>query len=153
VRNMTANDLARGGPVMNGAALIAFVIVAAAAARWTDVGTVRVAPVIATESKDLLFEERADGSVVVTDAVRPEMVRVVHPSSPEGFIRVALQSLVRERQNAGVATSAPYRLVRDAGGRIWLEDLATNRRLTLDAFGGGNARAFSQLFAKGHGSQ
>ena len=133
-------------PVLGGAALIVFALTVTTVARVSDIGTVRLQPVTAVESKELSFEARADGTVLVSEFGQTDAARVVRPADGDGFVQVALQSLVREREAAGVTMAAPYRLMRQEGGRLWLEDPATQRRLTLDAFGPGSARAFLQLF-------
>jgi putative photosynthetic complex assembly protein len=135
-----------------GIAIVLLTLAATAFARLTDVGTVRVAPVVATESRDLLFDMRSDGSVVVLDAnsAASTPLHVVPATGNEGFVKVALQTFVRDRTAANIKPDAPYRLMRQydssAGAtRLWLEDLATHRRLTLDAFGSGNAKVFAKF--------
>jgi putative photosynthetic complex assembly protein len=135
-----------------GIALVLLALAATAVARLTDVGTVRVTPVAATESKDLFFDIRGDGSVIVRDAsaATSNPLHVVPATGNEGFVRVALQTFVRDRTAANISSDAPFRLMRqyDSGAgatRLWLEDLATNRRLTLDAFGSGNAKVFAKF--------
>jgi putative photosynthetic complex assembly protein len=141
----TTEDAIPRGAVIAGAGLIIFALLATAAARLTEVGTVRLAPITATESKVLTFEPRADGSMLVRDVSNPSSTYIVPATGNEGFVRVALQSLIRERDALGIKPDAPYRLIRQDGGRLWLEDLATQRRLTLDAFGSGNAKVFAKF--------
>jgi putative photosynthetic complex assembly protein len=135
-----------------GIAIVLLTLAATAFGRLTDVGTVRVAPVMASESRDLLFDLRSDGSVVVLDAnsASANPLHVVPATGNEGFVRVALQTFVRDRTAANIKSDAPFRLMRqydsNAGAtRLWLEDLATQRRLTLDAFGSGNAKVFAKF--------
>ncbi len=135
-----------------GIAMVLLTLAATAFARVTDVGTVRVTPVAATESRDLLFDIRSDGSVLVLDAngAAANPLHVVPATGDEGFVRVALQTFVRDRTAANIKADEPFRLMRqydkNAGAtRLWLEDLATHRRLTLDAFGSGNAKVFAKF--------
>jgi putative photosynthetic complex assembly protein len=135
-----------------GIAIVLLALAATAFARLTDIGTVRVMPVAATESRDLIFDLRSDGSVAVHDAKASAKspLHVVPATGNEGFVRVALQTFVRDRTTAGIAAEAPYRLMRQydamsGAPRLWLEDLATQRRLTLDAFGSGNAKVFAKF--------
>jgi putative photosynthetic complex assembly protein len=129
-----------------GAGMIVLTLLATAVARLTEVGTLRVAPVTYVESKDLALEKLVDGTVLLREVARPGIVHVVPPTGNDGFVRVALQSLMRDRDMAGIAASdKPFRLMRQDGGRLWLEDLATNRRLTLEAFGSGNAKVFEKF--------
>jgi putative photosynthetic complex assembly protein len=129
-----------------GAAVIILTLLATTAARLSEIGTVRVTAVTGVVSKDLSLEKLADGTVLLREVARPEIAHVVPPTGNDGFVRVALQSLMRDRDIAGItASSTPFRLMRQDGGRLWLEDLATNRRLTLDAFGTGNAKVFEKF--------
>jgi putative photosynthetic complex assembly protein len=135
-----------------GIAIVLLALAATAFARLTEIGTVRVMPVAAAESRDLIFDIRGDGSVAVLDAKASTAspLHIVPAAGNEGFVRVALQTFVRDRAPAGIAPDAPYRLMRqyDASTgvpRLWLEDLATQRRLTLDAFGSGNAKVFAKF--------
>ncbi len=141
----TTEDAIPRGAVWGGAGLIVFALLATATARLTDVGTVRSAPVTPTDSKILTFEPRVDGSMLVREVGNPRASHVVPATGNEGFVRVALQSMIRERDALGIKPDAPYRLMRQDGGRLWLEDLATQRRLTLDAFGSGNAKVFAKF--------
>jgi putative photosynthetic complex assembly protein len=77
-------------------------------------------------------------------------LHVVPATGNEGFVKVALQTFVRDRTAANITADQPFRLMRhydkDGGAmRLWLEDLATHRRLTLDAFGSGNAKVFAKF--------
>jgi putative photosynthetic complex assembly protein len=136
-----------------GIAIVLLALATATFARLTDIGTVRVAPVVAaTESRDLIFDIRRDGSVAVLDAnaTTASPLHVVPATGNEGFVRVALQTFVRDRTAAGIKENVPFRLMRQHSSdayatRLWLEDLATHRRLTLDAFGSGNAKVFAKF--------
>ena len=136
--------------LLGGMALVIFALVATLFARWTEVGTMRLAPVTAQESRDLVFDMRSDGSVLVREVATTEALHVVPAAGNEGFVKVALQTFVRDRTALGISADKPYRLMRQRTGgpdgeRLWLEDLATHRRLTLDAFGSGNAKVFAKF--------
>jgi putative photosynthetic complex assembly protein len=144
MRDVSKDPEAMRIPVLAGTALIGFSLLVAGFARLTDLGTHHLSPVVAVHSKDLTFAERADGTMVVTDVARPDVPQIVNLRT-NGFIKIALDSLTRERRAAGADPSTPYRLMREADGRLWLEDLATQRRLTVDGFGPPNTRSFAQL--------
>ncbi len=136
--------------LLGGMAVVVFAVVATLFARWTDVGIVRLTPVVAQESRDLVFDIRGDGSILVREADKGQALRTVPATGNEGFVRVALQTFVRDRTALGIQLDAPYRLMRQRtggldGDRLWLEDLTTQRRLTLDAFGSGNAKVFAKF--------
>ena len=135
-------------PVIAGAALIAFVFSIAGLSRLTDVGTLRIEPAEAVKSRTLLFSEQADGTVVVTDKAQPSYKRIFNSQS-DGFVRVAVSSLNRDRSLVGLAHDAPFRLMRDVNDRLWLEDTETHARILADAFGPPNARSFDKLLNDG----
>jgi putative photosynthetic complex assembly protein len=106
-------------------------------------------PIVA--ERTLVFTDRADGALVITDAgADGALVSVVPPMSEQGFIRGAIRSMGRERRMKGVAPDAPYALRLWGDGRLALEDLGTGRTVELDSFGPDNRAVFRALLdAKG----
>lgn len=94
--------------------------------------------------RDLLFTDRADGGVIVTDARSGQAIGELAPGE-DGFIRGALRGLVRERRIGGIGQEAPFRLTGWSDGRLTLEDPATRTRLDLAAYGTTNAEAFARF--------
>ena len=135
-------------PVVAGATLIAFVFMIVGLSRLTEVGTQRLEPAAAVKSRILMFSERPDDSIVVTDPAQPGYNRVF-TSRSDGFVRVAVSSLNRDRSLAGLAHDAPFRLMRDVNGRMWLQDTETKARILADAFGPPNSRSFDKLLNDG----
>jgi putative photosynthetic complex assembly protein len=121
-------------------------MLSAGAGRHWDIGSTRVTLAAPVESVDLRFEDRRDGAIVVRSVAAPETPRVLMPGT-NGFVRTALRSMAQERLAKGAGADVPFRLARQPGGGLWIEDLATGRRIGLDAFGAGNAKAFEQLLA------
>lgn len=94
---------------------------------------------------DLVVRDRDDGGVVVLRADGRTVVDVLPPAS-NGFLRVVLGGMVRERRREGMgAPSIPFRVTRWSDGRLTLDDTATGRLVELDAFGPDNAGAFARL--------
>lgn len=136
------------GALIAAAALIAFAMGLAAFARLTGIGTTSLAPFVAAESRDLRFADRADGAVIVEDARTREVVSVL-PAGNDGFVRVVMRSLARERRLRDVGAEPPFRLLRTTAGQVLLEDPATGHVIHLAAFGGPNAAAFARLLEQG----
>jgi putative photosynthetic complex assembly protein len=134
------------GPLIGVAALLAFTVAAAGAARLWG-GPEPVPDVPAAMARDLRFEDRDDGAVTVRDG-GGAMVAVLPPGT-NGFIRGALRGLARERRREEASMSAPFRLTDWTDGRLTLEDPATGRTLDLRAFGVTNAGAFARLLTAG----
>jgi len=132
------------GALLGAAALLAFTLVAALVGRTTGAGITRPAPGTAVEARDLRFEDRADGAVIVLDARTGQVVEVL-PAGTNGFARGVLRSLARERRLHSVGAEPPFRLMRRSDGRVALEDPTTGRRIDLEAFGPTNAQVFMRL--------
>ncbi|WP_203071691.1 photosynthetic complex assembly protein PuhC [Falsiroseomonas ponticola] len=96
--------------------------------------------------RELLFADRADGGVTVTDARTGQAIGELAPGE-DGFIRGALRGLVRERRIGGLGPEAPFRLTGWSDGRLTLEDPATGTRLDLAAYGATNAEAFARFLS------
>mgnify|MGYP005840640421 CR=1 FL=1 len=126
-------------------AMVVLSIVLAATARLTGIGRTEFAAVPAVESRELLFEDRADGAVTIYAADR-SLIGVLPPGS-DGFIRGVLRGLARDRKLHQKGADQPFRLTRWADGRLSIDDPATGRRIDLGAFGPTNAQAFARLFA------
>lgn len=103
------------------------------------------APTVA--SRDLRFEDRADGSIAILDAASGNQVEVVAPGT-NGFLRGALRGLVRERKRESIGAEPAFRVIGRADGHLLLKDLATGRTLDLGAFGPTNAGVFARLLAR-----
>lgn len=126
------------------ATLLAVTVLLAGAARYTGAGATRLTEPAGGRWLDLRFEDTAGGGILVTDiADRMPPQRLV--AGQDGFVRVALRSLARERRNEGAGADIPFRLGRQDDGRLWLRDLATGRLLYLDAYGHANAKSFARL--------
>ncbi|MBY0335825.1 MAG: hypothetical protein K2X11_04385 [Acetobacteraceae bacterium] len=99
------------------------------------------------QSRDLRFDDRADGSVVVTDARTGEEIQR-YPSGDAAFIRGALRALTRERRMEEIGREAPFVVARWPDGRITLQDAATGRSVELLAFGITQAETFARFLPR-----
>jgi putative photosynthetic complex assembly protein len=134
------------GALIGAAVLVAGTIALAAAARWGGFGATEMRRADPITVRDLRFDDRADGAVVVHEARTGELVDVVAPGT-NGFLRGALRGLARERRAHGIGSEPPFRLSVGADGQLTLEDPSTRRRIALEAFGPTNAGAFARLLA------
>lgn len=97
----------------------------------------------ATAQRELRFEDRADGAVLVYSAGTDKPFDVVTGES--GFLRGTLRGLARARHSEGVGPDAPFRLTAWADGQFTLDDPSTGRRVDLEAFGPTNEAVFARL--------
>lgn len=93
--------------------------------------------------RELLFEDGADGSVIVRQPGHVQPLQVL--TGEQGFLRGAMRGMARTRKAEGFGPDLPFRLIAWADGRFTLEDPATNRKLDLSAFGPMNTNVFGQL--------
>lgn len=129
---------------LTGAALlIAFTLTVAGLARLAGPSSTGDEGAPATESRILRFEDRDDGAVVVIDET-DHTTSVASPGT-NGFLRGVLRGLARERRQHAIGSEPPFRLTRHADNGLTLEDVATGRRIDLDAFGPTNAGAFARF--------
>lgn len=132
------------GGLFAGAALVLFALAAVTTVRVTGVGGAHMTLPAVVESRDLQFEDGKNGTVLVFDAADRQLVDTLAPGS-NGFVRVVLRGLARERKLGDIGAQPPFRLTRYANGQITLTDTSTAKQIDLDAFGSSNTAAFARL--------
>jgi putative photosynthetic complex assembly protein len=130
--------------VLAAAALVLFALAAVTTVRLTGVGSVRMTLPAEVESRELQFEDGKNGAVLVYDASNHQLVDTLAPGT-NGFIRVVLRGLARERKLGDIGAQPPFQLTRFVNGQITLTDTSTNKQIDLDAFGSSNTEAFARL--------
>lgn len=136
------------GALIAAAVLIAFSIVLAGAARITGNNTVAAPEATPVVSRDLLFQDRADGGIRVVDAASGRIVKELPPGS-NGFVRGMLRGLARDRLVHKVGPEPAFTLTRWSDGRHSITDTATGTVLHLAAFGFENVKEFATLLTAG----
>ena len=137
----------RGG-LFAGAALVLFALAAVTTARITGTGGTRMTLPAAVESRDLNFADGRGGAVLVYDSSSRQLIDTLAPGS-NGFIRVVLRGLARERKLGDIGAEPPFRLTRYVNGQITLTDTSSGKKIDLDAFGSANLQAFARLMTVG----
>lgn len=130
------------------AAMVGLSMLFAASASLWDFGATRIEYAPVTDSRDLVFKDLQNGSVGVVDAVRSEQIAEVKPGQ-DGFVRVVMRSMARDRAVRGVGSDVAFRLARHADDMLSLTDLATGEVVMLNAFGAMNTKAFEPFLAMG----
>ncbi len=133
-------------PLMALGAMVLMVVLTVALVRFTGKGAVHVPDAAAAGVRELLFEDRPNGSIVVLDARDRRVVDTVAPES-NGFLRGTMRGLARERKRQGIGPELPFQLIGRADGRLTLVDPGTGRRVDLESFGPTNAAAFARLMS------
>jgi len=99
----------------------------------------------AVQVRNLRFEDRPDGAVLVYDAADGCLAYTVQPGT-NGFVRGVLRGLVRDRRANHIGAGPPFRFTRWADGRLSLDDPSTGHHVDLEVFGPTNAGAFADIF-------
>lgn len=98
----------------------------------------------ALASRDLIFADRPDGGVAVTDAAAGQSVAIL-PAGSNSFLRALMRVLAHQRIRHDGAPDTPFRLTAWSDGRLTLADPATGRSVGLEAFGIDNETVFARL--------
>jgi len=134
------------GPLYAAGALIAFSMLLAGLG---SLGYIEKSPVPrgqVVESMLLRFEDIPGGGIAVLDAATNQTVETIAPGV-NGFMRITLRSLARERRKRDIGSEPPFRLTLWNDGRLSLDDTATGKSIGLHAFGAQNAATFTALLA------
>lgn len=127
------------------------VIVVAAMARTTEVGVSRTAYSAPADRRDVRFTDQPDGSVAVSDATSNQVVAVLEPGT-NGFVRIMMRSLAKQRQDIGVGAEPAFELTRWDDGRLSILDPVTGQHRDLSGFGKTNVDDFAKLLLAGRAS-
>ena len=98
--------------------------------------------------RDIRFEDRADGTVAVIAAEDGRVIETMSPGT-NGFVRIVMRGLARDRYANGLDEGPPFTLTRWADGRLTISDTVTDRRIELTGFGKDNVNAFANLLVAG----
>lgn len=108
------------------------------------------AQVQAIASRDLRFDDRQDGAVIISDAGDGSSIAVIATETEGGgFIRGVMRGLARERRMHGIGAEPPFVLTAWGDGSLSLTDSATGRMIELGAFGADNRAIFAELLPEG----
>jgi putative photosynthetic complex assembly protein len=130
------------GALLGAAALLVFSVAGAVVGRVSGSST-PLPPATVVESRSLLFGDRTDGSIVVSEP--GGAVVAIVPSGSGGFMRGVLRGLAQERMRREQGPETPFELKRWSDGRLSLIDPLNDRHVYLEAFGPSNVAAFAVL--------
>lgn len=100
-------------------------------------------------TRDLVFADRPDGTVAVTEVGAARPLAILHPGMDQGFVRGVMRGMARDRHRRGVSAAEPFRLTLWRNGALSLTDRATGRTIELNSFGSTNRAAFAVLLPGG----
>jgi putative photosynthetic complex assembly protein len=136
-----AGDVPRA-PLVAIAAFLGATLLAVGVARVAGYEPVRKPEAPVVTHHDLHFADLPGGIVEVTE--NGAQVALL-TGGTDGFVRVVMRSLTRDRRLHGLGREEPFRLRIHADGRLSLEDRATQRVVDLAGFGVDNIAAFRRL--------
>lgn len=144
MKTQSHNRAVPGLPLVAVAALVLMVLAVVGAGRIAGAGVTSAVEGTPLLARELLFADRPDGGILVSDAAAGWDIAVLDPGS-NGFVRGTLRALVRDRRRGEVGGQSPFRLAAWPDGRLTLQDPATGRVVGLEAFGPTNMEAFARL--------
>ncbi len=127
------------------ALLLGFTFLVIIGGKTYDVGTVNNPVAAVAIERELRFEDRANGALLIFRGTSDELVYTIEPGSNSGFVRGVLRGFARERHRSGVGIEPPFLLSALVDGRMFLEDPETGRKVPLDGFGRTNSEAFARI--------
>ncbi|MEL6360519.1 MAG: photosynthetic complex assembly protein PuhC [Pseudomonadota bacterium] len=124
--------------------LCAFAVIATGLSAVTGIGQQTLPEPTIVESTEIIFEDGADGVVLVKRADTNEVLRSFG-TSEGSFVRITARSLARRRLANGGSPREPFILARTATGELILTDPVTSKSLLLRSFGENNMAAFAEF--------
>jgi len=112
--------------------------------RLAGISAVQQADAATYSTRELRFQDRADGGIDVLDARNGTLLETVAPGT-NGFLRSTMRGLVRERKRQSLGPETPFELLGRVDGRLTLVDPGTGRRIDLESFGPTNSAVFAKL--------
>ena len=134
--------------LVGAATLIVGSIIAVTAGRYKDIGVTHMPTASIVTTRNLRFEDRDDGAVVVFDVDAQRQIERFAPGT-NGFVRGVMRGLARGRRAEGIGSEPPFRLNRWSDGRMSLDDPSTGTKINLEVFGPTNAAPFAHLMSAG----
>lgn len=108
------------------------------------------AQVQAIASRDIRFDDREDGAVLISDANDGSSIAVIATETEGGgFVRGVMRGLARERRMHGIGSQPHFVLTSWEDGSLSLTDTATGRMIELGAFGSDNRATFAKFLPEG----
>ena len=98
--------------------------------------------VAATQTREIMVEDGALGSVIVRDAKTGVMIKT-YKSGEGSFLRATLRALVNGRKHQGLSSQGNFRLESYAGPQLFLTDEVSGKTLSMNAFGPTNTAVFA----------
>jgi putative photosynthetic complex assembly protein len=131
-------------PAIGVGSLVALAFLAAIGGRVFGVDRMQPTGTLVAE-RDLRFEDRADGAVIIVNAATNKPVEIA--TGQNGFLRGTLRGFARTRRMDGIGETVPFHLTSWSDGRLILSDPATGREVDLEAFGSLNEAVFGRLLS------
>jgi len=100
------------------------------------------------ETRQIKFNDTADGSVQVVDATTGEELGL-YAQGEGGFVRATARAMVHNRIQHGIGSQVPFELITWDSGDMTLRDTQTGRAVELSAFGTKTYVIYQDIMAKG----
>lgn len=120
-------------PLLMAASLVVFTLATVTFANLTGHGVMRTGAGASVTVGHVAIARDGEGAIHVLDASTKEVV-ASYPPAREQFLAGALRSLERMRGPAEEESTRIFAVLRIGGGSVFLEDIETGDRISLNAF-------------------
>jgi putative photosynthetic complex assembly protein len=96
------------------------------------------------QTRSLRFVDRADGAVVVSDAVSGDVVKVIE-FGQGGFLRATMRRLAKARKASNIGAEPAFELTLWENGALSLKDPETGREIEIHGFGADHSKVFADM--------
>lgn len=96
------------------------------------------------QTRELRFVDRADGAVVISDAVSGDVVKVIE-FGQGGFLRATMRRLAKVRKASNIGAEPAFELTLWENGALSLKDPETGREIEIHGFGADHSKVFADM--------
>lgn len=139
-------------PLAMAASLVVFTLAVVAFAKLTGAGVVHTGANRIVTAGHVAIARDGEGAIHVLDASTRRVV-ASYPPTGEQFLAGALRSLERMRGPAGEEGTRTFAVLRIGGGSVFLEDIETGDRISLNAFNRVQSLALASRVAAHNGGR
>jgi putative photosynthetic complex assembly protein len=139
-------------PLLMAAGLVAFTLLSVTFAKVTGHGVVRTGANAIVDTGHIAIRRDASGTIHVVDPATDTII-ASYPRTREQFLAGALRSLERMRGPASEESTRTFAVLRIGSGSVFLEDVGTGDRISLNAFNRAESMTLAERVAAHNGGR
>lgn len=139
-------------PLLMAAGLVVFTLLSVTFANLTGHGVVHTGANAIVDTGHVAIRRDASGTIHVVDPATDTII-ASYPRTREQFLAGALRSLQRMRGPASEESTRTFAVLRIGSGSVFLEDVGTGDRISLNAFNRAESMALAERVAAHNGGR